>query len=304
MDFADKLQALAATDRRPSVKSLTFLSDLSREDRDALRAGWTSIAPDRRRAVARTLVDLAEDNIELDFRNAYQVLLDDPEEAVRLAAIDGLWEDESPAVLGRLLALIAEDQAATVRAAAVGALGRFTYLAELGKLRDDRKAALRGRLLAVVRNPTEHPDVQRRAIESLGYLSGDDEVSAEIRAGSAGPGKLPISAICAMGRSMDARWAPTLLRELQSAAPEMRYEAARAVGELGDAAHVPALLDLLTDSDVEVRQAAIWALGQLGGRQAAVALLKFRDTDNPAIRDAVEDALSELRYTADPLSLI
>jgi hypothetical protein len=35
-----------------------------------------------------------------------------------------------------------------------------------------------------------------------------------------------------------------------------------------------------------------------------VALLKYRDSDEPAIREAVQDALNELRYAADPLSIV
>jgi HEAT repeat protein len=304
MEFREQLQTIADPAHRPTVKSLTFLSDISREDRAALRETWPALPLDRRRFIARTLVDLAEDNIELDFRTALQVLLDDPDEVVRLAAIEGLWEDESLPLLTRLLELLARDPAPAVRAAAALALGRFSYLAEVGKLRGDRPEQIRQGLLAAVRAAGEDPDVRRRAVESLGNFGKDPEVSAEIGQAYEGTGRLPLSAVYAMGRSMDAQWAPILLRELTSAQAEMRYEAARAVGELGDPEHVAGLIPLLTDNDIEVRQAAIWALGQLGGRPAALALLKYRDSEEPAIREAVQEALNELRYNADPLSTI
>jgi HEAT repeat protein len=303
MDFRDKLQTIADPAHRPTVKSLTFLSDISREDRAALREAWPALPPDRRRFIARTLVDLAEDNIELDFRTALQVLLDDPDESVRLAAVEGLWEDESLPLLTRLLELLAQDPAPAVRAAAALALGRYSYLAEVGKLRGDRPEQIRRGLLTAARAGGEDIDVRRRALESLGNFGKDPEVRAQIDQAYTGPGKLPISAVYAMGRSMDARWAATLLHELTNPQAEMRYEAARAVGELGDQAHVTDLIPLLTDTDTEVRQAAIWALGQLGGRPAALALLKYRDSEEPAIREAVQDALNELRYNADPLSI-
>jgi HEAT repeat protein len=301
MDFTEKLHALAANDH-PTAKSLTFLSDLSREDRATLREGWPTITVENRRRIAHVLDDLAEDNIELDFRQAFQVLLDDADSEVRLAAIDGLWEDESPTCFSCLLTLLAGDPAPAVRAAAAVALGRFSYLADLGKLAGDRPAQLRAGLLAVARNDAEDADVRRRAVESLGYFEGDPDVTAEIQRAYAGTGKLPISAVYAMGRNMDPQWTPIVLRELTSPTAEMRYEAARAVGELGDEAHVPALVALLDDDDLEVRLAVIWALGQLGGRQAAVALIKLKSSDEPAIAEAADEALNELRYAANPLS--
>jgi HEAT repeat protein len=249
------------------------------------------------------LDDLADDKIELDFRQDFQVLLDDPDSEVRLAAVDGLWEDETPTCLSRLLALLADDPAPAVRAAAAVALGRFSYLAELGKLNGDRPAQLRAGLLAAARNAGEEADVRRRAVESLGFFAGDPDVTTEIQRAYAGTGKLPISAVYAMGRNMDPQWTPIVLRELTSPTAEMRYEAARAVGEMGDEAHVPAIVALLDDPDTEVRLAAIWALGQLGGRPAAVALIKLKSSDEPAIVEAADEALNELRYAADPLAL-
>jgi HEAT repeat protein len=302
MDFTEKLHALAANDH-PTAKSLTFLSDLSREDRQTLREGWPTITLENRRRIAHVLDELAEDNIELDFRQVCQVLLDDPDSEVRVAAVDGLWEDESPACLARLLALLTDDPDPVVRAAVAVALGRFSYLAELGKLPGDRPTQLRTALLSVARNVSEAVEVRRRAIESLGYFEDDPEVTTEIQRAYDGAGKLPISAVYAMGRNMDPQWTPIVLRELSSPSAEMRYEAARAVGEMADEAHVLALVPLANDDDdTEVRLAAIWALGQLGGRQAAVALIKLKSSDEPAIAEAADEALNELRYAANPLS--
>jgi HEAT repeat protein len=73
------------------------------------------------------------------------------------------------------------------------------------------------------------------------------------------------------------------------------------VGELGEQATVPALIPLLDDADLEVQLAAIWALGQLGGRVAMQALQLRAQDDDPAIQEAVDDALTEIRYAADPL---
>ncbi len=303
MDFTEKLHALAANDH-PTVKSLTFLSDISREERNTLREGWPTVTLDNRRRIAHVLGDLAEDNIELDFRQAFQVLLGDTDSEVRLAAIDGLWEDESPPLLTRLLEMLTDDPVPAVRAATAIALARFSYLAEVGKLQGDRPTRLRTALLAVVRNAGEDAEVRRRAVEALGYFEDDPDVTAEIRRAYEGSGPLPISAIHAMGRNMDPQWIPILLQELANPTAARRYEAARALGVMGDERNVLALVALLDDDDTEVHLAAIWALGQLGGRQAAVALINEKSSDEPAIAEAADEALNELRYAVDPLALI
>ena len=85
-------------------------------------------------------------------------------------------------------------------------------------------------------------------------------------------GRQAESAVFAMGRNMDARWQQTVLDELDSDAPGMRYEAARAAGEMTLEDALPMLARLIDDEDLEVRLASVWALGQIGGRPAAEAL--------------------------------
>jgi bilin biosynthesis protein len=126
-------------------------------------------------------------------------------------------------------------------------------------------------------------------------------VAAQIERAYAGSPLLRASALLAMGRNMDARWAPTLLDALKSPDPMLRFEAAHALGELHEPQYVPALLPLLDDSDIEVRLAAIWSLGQLGGRVAQQALQMQAREDDPAVREAVDDALAEIRLAANAL---
>jgi hypothetical protein len=66
---------------------------------------------------------------------------------------------------------------------------------------------------------------------------------------------------------------------------------------------VLALIDLLDDPDREVQGAAVWALGQVGGRQAREALRTCLMSDDEVLREAAEEALSELEFYRDPLSL-
>ena len=301
MDFRTELNNIISDEHPFSVAALTFLSDISSADAATLALMWPGAGVARRRRIAATLVELAEDNIEYDFSNVFNVLLTDPDAEVRRSAVEGLVEDESIGTVRRLIDVLDSDPAPDVRAAAALVLGPAALRAETGKLKGEWPARLCDALLRAVRDPAAGDDVHRRALESVAYFCDNADVAAEIERAYGGQGLLPTSAVNAMGRNMNTRWAPTLLKELQSPNPAMRYEAAHAVGELGERANVPALIPLLDDADLEVQLAAIWALGQLGGRVATQALQLRAQDDDEAIREAVDEALTEIRYASDPL---
>lgn len=300
--FKDKLHSLVEGDGLVA-SSLTFLSDLSMEDRATLRRDWPQLPVALRRRVTGMLVTMAEDNIELFFRPVYLIALEDGDPKVRLSAIEGLFEDNSKLTLGKLINILRMDPDRDVREAAASALGRFTYLAECGKLGSDAQP-LRDALMQSASDKNEDADVRRRAIESLGYLAGDDEVRDLIAQSYERGGRQAESAVFAMGRNMDARWQQTVLDELDSDVPSMRYEAARAAGEMTLEDALPMLTLMIDDSDLEVQLAAVWALGQIGGRPAAEALTRALKSENPAMREAAQEAIQEIAFSANPLNVL
>lgn len=303
-NFREKLRE-AGTGKKPAAASLGFLSDMNSEDRASFREVWPTLSEKRREEIIRTLTTLSEDNIELDFRHVFLTALDDASPVVRVLAVEGLFEDESSMLLRRLIELLRNDPDSDVRKAAATALGRFTYLAQCNKLGDDaRTAALRAALIEATRKSDEHSDVSRRAIEALGYFHDDPEVQDLVAQAYSKGGKQAESALFAMGRSMDSRWQPTVLEELNSTQPPMRYEAAHAAGEMALQQALPRLIQLVGDPDLEVRLAAIWALGQIGGKQAAQALSQVLQNDDPAMRDAAQEALDEIAFAANPLNVL
>jgi HEAT repeat protein len=302
MDFRTELNNLMNDDQSVAAAGLTFLSDIPTAERTTLALMWPGMALARRRRIVTTLVQLAEDNIEFDFSAVFHVLLDDPDAQVRRLAVEGLEEDESLPTLRRLIRVLEGDPDAEVRAAAANSLGPAAFRAETGKLKGEWPGRLREALLAALRDPQATDEVRRRALESVSYFSDSADVDAEIARAYAGRGLVQASAVHAMGRSMNRRWSPMLLKEARSAEPIMRFEAAQALGELGERANVPALLPLLEDADLEVQLAAVWALGQLGGRVAQQALQLLAENENDAIRDAVDEALTEIRFASDPLA--
>jgi len=284
-----------------SVAGLFALSGLDRAELAPVRSTWDTLSADRRQTAIRHLVDIAEDNFEVDFSAIFRLGLSDQEPGVRAAALEGLWEDDDAALITPILQLLT-DPIETVRVAAAGALGRFVYAGELEDIPANKVAPVIKALKASYANPAETLDVRRRALEALGFL-GYDEVGKLIQQGyqdAALPMRL--SAVFAMGRSADdERWGETVVRELNSSEPEMRFEAARACGELEYTPAVRRLAELLDDVDENVQQAAVWSLGQIGGDKARQLLQAILQSDAEHLHEDAEAALDELEFKGNNL---
>ena len=284
-----------------SVAGLFALSGLDRADLDQVRSVWGGLSDDRRQAAMRHLVDITEDNFEVDFSPIYRLGLNDQDPMVRTAAIEGLWEDDDAALIAPLLKLLA-DPVESVRGAAAGALGRFVYAGELEDIPAGKVAPVISALKTTYANPAETLDVRRRALEALGFL-GYDEVGDLIRQGYQHIEQpMRLSAVFAMGRSADdEHWGETVVGELNSSDPEMRFEAARACGELEYPPAVRRLAELLDDVDEDVQQAAVWSLGQIGGDKARQLLQAVLLSNAEHLHEDAEAALDELEFKGNNL---
>lgn len=302
MDLSDYINELEDGSQRLRVSHLTRLSELSPEDRRKLSEAWPRIDVRRRRRIVQELVDLAEDNVELNFDAVFARGLSDEDAAVRLESVRGLWEHDAPDIIDPLLDLLDRDPDAGVRAEAALALGRFVALAVDGKLRERHFQRVEEGLKRAIANPSEAIEVRARAIESAGAYDAPWVRQAISEAYESGVFRLKVSALHAMGRSCEDRWLPLVLKELSSDEPELRYEAALACGMVGDEAVIPNLIRLIVDPDEEVKEAAIHSLGEIGGRQAREALIALLDSDSEAVREAATEALAQLDYEEDPLS--
>jgi len=277
------------------IRYLYALSDMTPEQLNLFRASWATIATERRRLIIRELVEITEQSFAVNFDPIFFLALEDEDGQVRAAAIEGLWENESRALIAPLIRMMQSDEAEIVRAAAAAALGRFVLLAELEELDSATGARIEEALRATIANPVETVEVRRRAVESIGYSSKAGVRKIIREAYESEDEKMQSSAIFAMGRSADPYWRRVLLNELESRNPELRYEAARACGELELASAVPRLAELaLHDPDREVQQVAVWALGNIGGKEARRILEQCYESDDEVLRDAAADALDEM----------
>ncbi|MBW3633093.1 MAG: HEAT repeat domain-containing protein [Chloroflexi bacterium] len=285
-----------------SQTQVARLSDLSRENARTLTRAWESIPEETRIDLVRRFDELSEERVELNFNRALRIALDDSSAVVRQLAVAGLWEDESRDVLDLMRHVLETDASPDVRAQAAAALERFSGRAVDGSLDESAATDLRNDLRRVASDPEAPYSVQRRALESLGPYAADPEIESLILdAYDSGDHGLQCSAIYAMGQSLDSRWLPTILMELESDEPEIRFEAARAAGLLGAADALPVLLEAARDDDAEVRHAAIGAIAQIGGRGAVRALERLAEDAGEADLELIESAIEEANILLDPI---
>jgi len=273
---------------------LVDLSNLSSEELELLEQVWASIEPTRQRQIIYRLVELAEDNLELDFDSIFRNCLKDQDAEVRGKAVEGLWESEDASLISPFINLLEQDSSVNVQVAAATALGKFAMLAELNKLRSCHTAKICQALLGVFSDENRDIEVRRRTLEAAAPLNLPQIKKTIREAYDSYNRKLKISAIYAMGRNCHRSWLPVLLEELSSVDTEIRYEAAGACGELGEEEAVPYLMKLIGDPDVDVQATALQALGKIGGSEAKKCLQQCLNNPGEVIRQAAEQALDEL----------
>jgi HEAT repeat protein len=285
-----------------SQTQVARLSDLSRADVRTLAAAWETIPEGNRADLVRRFDELSEERVELNFGRALRVALGDRSAVVRQLAVAGLWEDESSELLERLRIMLENDESPDVRAQAAASLERFSGKAAAGALDETVASDLRDELRRSASDIGAPYAVQRRALESLGPYAADPEISSLIKEAfdSADHG-LQCSALYAMGRSQDARWLPTILEQLESEEPEIRFEAARAAGLLGSTDALPVLVQAARDDDAEVRHTAISAIGQIGGRGAVRALERLAEDAGEADLELIQAAIDDVNTLLEPL---
>jgi HEAT repeat protein len=302
VSFEALLQELKDPYRALPVSKLVHLSGMGAAQASSFLDVWLELDDRRRLRLVQDLIDLAEDNVELNFDTAFFIALADRDAGVRRAAILGLWEYEGGDLIDPLIGLLESDPDAAVRAEAALALGRFVIQAEFGRVRATQAARVDQALRLAAADEGEIPEVRARAVESIGARSAAWVRELIEEAFDSPERRLRLSAVHAMGRSCDASWVDALIAELDSDDPEMRFEAATACGAIGDEVATPYLLPLLRDDDVEVQEAAIQALGEIGGEEARDALQELTEARDERIRDAARAALEAARFAEDPLA--
>jgi HEAT repeat protein len=296
-DLMATIASIQEGEKAGSPKAAAFygLSGLSISEIEQLAPEWQTLDVEYRRKLVRRLAEATETNYELDYHNIGLFSTYDDDATVRESGIDMLWENETIVVMDRLVELAKEDRSDSVRAAALKALGRFILKGELGELPETETVRAQQAAVAAMNNLREPVEVRRRALEAIAN-SSHEQVPGAIQKAYRGDDQLMrLSAVYAMGRTCDDRWENTVLKELDSRDPEMRYEATRAAGELELVSAVNRLGQLVADDDPEIQDMAVWSLGEIGGREALrilrAVLEMAEESEDDDLINAVEDAI-------------
>lgn len=279
---------------------LGSLSDLNSQELIQLQSAWPDFTPKRRQEFLSALAEIAEEHVEFDYRSIFRWAIGDANPAIRLQAIESLWEDMSPELASVFANLLQNDPDRDVRSGAALALGNFVLWGEFGEVDQELAERATQSLWDCLHQPREHFEVRRRALEAIAPSSRPGIGQLIEAALYDGEGLMCVSALFAMGRTADARWTPFLVPELGNPEPAMRLEALRSLGELEARPAVMPIIQLIArETDLEVRLAALTALGQIGGPEARRALEAAAEWDDEATARAAEEALEELMLGDD-----
>ena len=264
----------------------------------------STLDAEERRVVVTTMVEQAEENLELDFTSIFRYFLKDEDDHLVQLGIEGLWEQEDSWLIADLVEILRSERGARVRASSAVALGKFPVLALDGKISPQDGALIYRVLMDFLEDEIEDLEVRRRCLEAAAPYNTED-VREYIRwAYDDEDQDLRSSSIYAMGRTGDLTWLNTLLRELESSDAAVRYETAHACGELADQQAIPQLIELLSDEDPEVRLASIAALGKIGGTEARRALIDCIQDGDAAMSEAAHAEMENLQFLDDPMRLL
>ena len=280
---------------------LIQFSDIEPASLKSLLDAWPRIESDRKLLLLDKLNALASEDTLVCFDDLGRALLTDSEAQIRVRAMRLLVECEDARLVPTYIDMLTQDSDVAVRAEAASTLGIFVQLGEFDDIPDELHHQIEDVLLEVLTGEDD-PIVRRHALEALGFSSRNEvPVLIESSFKRQNP-EWKASAVFAMGRSNDQRWAEHVLHMMVSEDQRIRLAAVQASGELELALARPILLRLLEEEfDDAVAGAAIWSLSQIGGEDVRLYLQNLLDAvvDDDDQAAFLEEALDNLAFTED-----
>lgn len=295
--FSQILDALK-NDHTVHLPHLYRLSDMEAEEIHAFQAQWPTFSDERRRLIARHLVDITGENYLVDFERVFTLFLADRDAPVRQAALEGLWDSTHVRHVAPILRLLETDEDNEVRARGARTLGNYTFQSLCGLMPEHVAGTILPALLRVLESPDTAAVVRRSALESASYAE-DKRIDAFIwDAYDHGDYQMQVSALNAMGINGALRWLPTVLDELESPYEEMRLAAIRAAGHIGDVQAITQLVRLIEEEEYEIQAAAVEALAAIGGEVAERVLLDMlEDPQMESLYEVIEKSLDDVSWS-------
>ena len=279
-----------------NTRFLHRLSDLVDEEFLLIKKAWPNILAWRRQALLEDLEALYAKDTLLSFEGVCRIALEDSNPQVRFLALRSFLEYEVADLIPNFIQTMIEDKDEEIRALAAQNLGKYVYLGEVESLAKEKQENIEAHLLKVAHG-SDSSLVRRKAIESLGYSSHKDVPDLISEAYNSNRNDWIASALFAMGRTIDPRWEPEIIKMLRNPVKEIRFEAIKAAGELEISSSRKILMEYLEDPDSEIRIAAIWALARIGGEGIRTILLDIlQETEFEEEALIIEEALDHLIF--------
>lgn len=291
--FEESLEAIQAEALAP--QDLLGFNDISRKQIHELRSVWTGLQELQRATVAEVVLTMAQEFPYGDFGRFFQVLLEDPSEAVRLHAAHGAALSEISTLIKPLVELAENDPSVHVREASLQALANQVVGLDLGVVLDKQDIGRLAKLKEWSKDESWPAELRAAALQAYSHNIGDDEVGEIIESFVAsGDDVLQLGAMRAMIEFGAGHFTRFLERELRSNDVDAREAAALAMGQSSDEEVVPMLtMAAREDHEPAVREAAYTALGNIGSKSALNALVQLREN---ASDDDIEVIDASIRY--------
>ncbi len=300
ISFQKVLDTLLADSRDFPRRYLQEFSDIGTLELKTLLDVWPQVELSRKLTLLEDLDALAENDTLVSFDDFASALLTDPDPQVRSRAIRLLDESEDVKLVPSFLDMLRNDPDTHVRVEAANALNLFVDLGELEEIPESIYRQVEDALLTSI---TSEDDVRvrRTALESLGYSSRPEVATLIESSFRRDEPHWQVSALTAMGRSADERWADEVTRALVNENDNIRRAAVQAAGELALKSTRPLLLRMLgEEEDGTVLSAIIWSLSQIGGEDVRTYLENLLDLSEDEEQIAfLEEALDNLAFTED-----
>jgi len=269
-DKIDELQRRLSTQQEQHARDVEKMTALLREaiPRVGAEGKEKVLAPALEMSVAEIRALAAREAGKAKLASALErltLLVEDPDASVRQAAVWALGESEAVEARTAITGALRRDAAAAVRAAAAEALGKLGQQQSVANLlqalRQDEDAGVRNRVVASLRkfNAAEAAPI---IAEMLGKKELKENREEFLRALGAFGDKTTTEPVKRVlwgdRRDEDAR---------------VRWAAADALGKIGDEGAIDVLARTMDDPDERVREAAVIALKAIGTSPALSALL-------------------------------
>lgn len=300
VSFQKVLDSLLGNKREFPRRYLQEFSDIGTLELKTLLEVWPRVELSRKLTLLDELDVLAENDTLVSFDDFASALLTDPDPQVRVRAIRLLDESEDVKLVPSFLDMLNNDPDINVRVEAANALNLFVDLGELEEIPETIHRQVEDALLTSI-SGEDDVRVRRAALESLGYSSREEAATLIQSSFQREDPHWQVSALIAMGRSADERWADEVTRSLVHDNDTIRKAAVQAAGELALKPTRPLLLRMLgEEEDADVLSAIIWSLSQIGGEDVRTYLENLMDQMEDEEQIAfLEEALDNLAFTED-----